>query len=66
MLSVPHSHESALAFVITALEAKGTATREDFDVPGIVATSQAIVESWDLGVMDRGLFWNIAASHLKV
>ncbi|GAB2634204.1 hypothetical protein ACWDYH_34280 [Nocardia goodfellowii] len=63
---MPHSHESAIAYVITALEAKGTATREDFDVPGIVATSRAIVETWDLGAMDRAMFWNIAASHLKV
>ncbi|WP_194814139.1 hypothetical protein [Nocardia sp. XZ_19_385] len=63
---MPHSHETAIAYVITALEAKGTATREDFDVPGIVATSRAIVETWDFGVMDRTMFWNIAATHLRV
>lgn len=63
---MPHSRESATAYVITALEDKGTATRDDFDVPAIVATSRAIVESWDIGAMQRSVFWYIAASHLKV
>ncbi|MEV6065877.1 hypothetical protein AB0L82_04920 [Nocardia sp. NPDC052001] len=60
-----HSRERATAYVIEALEAKGTATRDDFDVPGIVATSHAITEGWDFSEMERSLFWNIAASYLK-
>ncbi|MBL1079277.1 hypothetical protein JK358_33210 [Nocardia sp. 2] len=62
---MPHSRECAEAYVIAALEAKGTATREDFDVPGIVDVSHAITEGWDFEVMERNLFWGIAASYLK-
>lgn len=61
-----HSRESAIAYVVSVLEAKGTATRDDFDVPSIVGTARAIAGSWDLGAMRQSLFWNIAASHLKV
>ncbi|WP_019930513.1 hypothetical protein [Nocardia sp. BMG111209] len=57
--------ESATAYVIAELEAKGTATREDFDVPAIVATTYAIAETWDFRALDRGTFWNIAASNLR-
>jgi hypothetical protein len=60
-----HTNESATAYVIAALEAKGTATRDDFDVPGIVAASHAIAESWDLGSLERTTFWSIAATHLR-
>lgn len=63
---MPHTRETAVAYVITALEAKGTATRDDFDVTGIVTTSRAIAESWDLAAMEQSLFWQIAASHLKI
>ncbi|QDP80003.1 Uncharacterised protein [Nocardia otitidiscaviarum] len=63
---MPHTRESAVAYVITALEAKGTATRDDFDVPGLVATSRAIAGSWDLEGMPPSLFWTLAASHLRV
>ncbi|MFF0493397.1 hypothetical protein ACWDSJ_29110 [Nocardia sp. NPDC003482] len=58
--------ESATAYVIAELEAKGTATRDDFDVPAIVAASHAIVEGWDFADIDRGTFWSIAASNLRV
>ncbi|WP_157534914.1 hypothetical protein [Nocardia inohanensis] len=61
-----NSREAAIAYVISALESKGTATRDDFDVPSIVATARAIGGSWDLAGMRRSLFWNIAASNLKV
>ena len=65
-ISSHHTSESATAYVIAALEAKGTATREDFDVPGIVAASHALAESWDLGTLERTTFWSIAATHLKI
>ncbi|MBF6174853.1 hypothetical protein [Nocardia blacklockiae] len=58
--------ETATAYVIAELEAKGTATRDDFDVPAIVNASHAIAETWDLRSMDRSTFWNIAASNLKI
>jgi hypothetical protein len=61
-----HNSESATAYVVAALEAKGTATRDDFDVDGIVAASHAIAESWDFDSLERTMFWNIAASHMKV
>ncbi|RDI43275.1 hypothetical protein [Nocardia mexicana] len=64
--AVLNTFESATAYVIAELEAKGTATREDFDVAAIVTASHAIAESWDLRMMDRSTFWNIAASNLKV
>lgn len=59
------SRERAVAYVIAALEAKGTATRDDFDVPGIVAASHAITEGWDFADMQPSMFWSIAASHLR-
>lgn len=61
-----NSRERAVAYVVAALEAKGTATREDFDVHGIVATSHALIEDWDFATMEHATFWRIAASHLRV
>ncbi|WP_254206736.1 hypothetical protein [Nocardia alni] len=60
-----HTCESATAYVIAALEAKGTATRDDFDVPAIVAASHAVAESWDIDSLEPATFWNIAATHIK-
>ncbi|GAB2532952.1 hypothetical protein [Nocardia heshunensis] len=64
--SVAYSRDGAVAYVIEALEAKGTASRDDFDVPGIVAASHAIIEDWDFTVMERSLFWGIASVFMKV
>ncbi|WP_067885858.1 hypothetical protein [Nocardia vaccinii] len=58
--------QAATAYVIAELEAKGTATREDFDVAAIVAASHAISESWDFRAIDRTMFWRLAASNLKL
>ncbi|MEV0028282.1 hypothetical protein [Nocardia sp. NPDC050793] len=58
--------ESATAYVIAALEAKGTATRDDFDVPAIVAATRGITESWDFQAIEDATFWRIAASFLRV
>ncbi|WP_227983626.1 hypothetical protein [Nocardia spumae] len=60
-----YTFETATQYVIAELEAKGTASREDFDVPAIVATSHAIAESWNLEALDRHTFWSIAASNLR-
>jgi len=63
---VSGSWESATAYVVAALEAKGTATRDDFDVPAIVAASHDIAESWDFRSIDGTTFWRIAANYMKV
>jgi hypothetical protein len=52
--------------VIAALEAKGSATRHDFDVPAIVAATHDITDSWDFQSIEGETFWRIAASYLKV
>ncbi|WP_067687492.1 hypothetical protein [Nocardia jejuensis] len=62
---MPHSAATATAFVITALEAKGTATRDDFDIPAIVTTTYNLTQTWDFHHVDRTLFWNIAATFLE-
>ncbi|GAA5085124.1 hypothetical protein [Nocardia iowensis] len=62
---MPDSLESATAYVIEVLEAKGTATRHDFDVPGIVAESHAIANGWDFRAIENTTFWGIAARFLK-
>ncbi|MFD6157778.1 hypothetical protein ACFWF7_30745 [Nocardia sp. NPDC060256] len=59
------SLESATAYVIEALEAKGTATRYDFDVPGIVAESHAIANGWDFRAIEDTTFWGTVARFLK-
>ncbi|MGF6889207.1 hypothetical protein ABIA39_008670 [Nocardia sp. GAS34] len=53
--------ETATAYVIAELEAKGTATRADFDV----AASHLISEGWDFRSIDRTVFWGLAAGNLK-
>ncbi|WP_067658889.1 hypothetical protein [Nocardia harenae] len=58
--------ESATAYVIAALEAKGTATREDFDVKAIVTSVQRVIDSWDFEILEPQMFWRIAASYLRV
>ncbi|WP_063046319.1 hypothetical protein [Nocardia pseudovaccinii] len=58
--------ESATAYVVAALEAKGTATRDDFDVPAIVAATRDIADSWDFRAIEDATFWRIAAAFLKV
>ncbi|WP_330178770.1 hypothetical protein OHB26_19815 [Nocardia sp. NBC_01503] len=62
---MPHSVETATAYVIAALEDKGTATRDDFDVHGIVSATHRLAETWDFRSVDRGRFWSIAATFLK-
>lgn len=59
------SLESATEYVIEVLEAKGTATRDDFDVPGIVAESHAIANGWDFRAIEDATFWGIVARFLR-
>lgn len=58
--------ESATAYVIAALEAKGTATREDFDVSGMVTSMRSVIDDWDFRQLEPHTFWRIAASYLRV
>ncbi|GAA5062944.1 hypothetical protein [Nocardia callitridis] len=60
------SQDSATAYVIEVLEAKGTATRDDFDVEGIVAESHAVANSWNFRSIEDTTFWQIAARFLKL
>ncbi|MGS2811335.1 hypothetical protein [Nocardia sp. MW-W600-9] len=60
------TRESAIAYVISALEAKGTATRDDFDVAGIVTAFRDIADGWDFHLMERETFWRIASTYLRV
>ncbi|MVU81374.1 hypothetical protein GPX89_29540 [Nocardia sp. ET3-3] len=62
---MPHTVETATAYVIAALEAKGTASREDFDIPGIVTTTHGLTQTWDFHAIDRQRFWGIAATFLR-
>ncbi|ONM49219.1 hypothetical protein [Nocardia donostiensis] len=57
--------QSATDYVIAALEAKGTATRHDFDIPAIVAETHAVADTWDFRSVESDTFWQIAARFLK-
>ncbi|MFD3745378.1 hypothetical protein [Nocardia sp. NPDC058633] len=59
------TRESATVYVISALEAKGTATRDDFDVAGIVTAFRDIAEGWDFRSMEQETFWRIASTYLR-
>ncbi|MEV0685479.1 hypothetical protein AB0I35_16600 [Nocardia sp. NPDC050378] len=60
------TRESATAYVVSALEAKGTATRDDFDVAGLVAAFRDIAGGWDFRSMEQETFWRIASTHLRL
>ncbi|WP_067687488.1 hypothetical protein [Nocardia jejuensis] len=62
---MPHTLETATAYVIDALEAKGTASREDFDVRGIVSATHNLAETWDFRAVCHSRFWGIAATFLR-
>ncbi|WP_227979819.1 hypothetical protein [Nocardia spumae] len=51
---------------MTELESTGAARREDFDVSAIVAILHRIVNSWDFDLLDRRVFWGVAASRLRL
>lgn len=60
-----YSRETATAFVIDKVESTGAATRYDFDVERIVTTAHAMVNDWDLHVMQPEAFWRIASSFIR-
>ncbi|MFD3507979.1 hypothetical protein [Nocardia sp. NPDC058666] len=59
------SRESAVAFVIDAVESTGAATRNDFDIERIVSTAHELADDWDLQTLTPDTFWRIAAGCIK-
>ncbi|MEV6655752.1 hypothetical protein [Nocardia fluminea] len=59
------SRESAVAFVIDAVESTGAATRNDFDIDRIVTTAHALADDWDLQTLTPDTFWRIAAGCIR-
>ncbi|MFI9508544.1 hypothetical protein [Nocardia sp. NPDC052566] len=59
------SRETAVAFVIDAVESTGAATRHDFDIERIVSTAHAVVDDWDFNTLQPAMFWRIASSCIK-
>lgn len=59
------SRESATAYVIDAIEAKGAASRQDFDISAIVTVSHAVAECWDFSSIESEIFWRIASHFMK-
>lgn len=56
--------KTATEYVIRQLEHAGTAHRDDFDVPALVANLHSLVEGWDFRQLNRAMFWSLAASYL--
>jgi len=63
--STAYSRETAVAFVIDAVESTGAATRHDFDIDRIVTTAHAMADDWDLEALQPDTFWRIASSFIK-
>ncbi|MFD4354429.1 hypothetical protein ACFWPX_17885 [Nocardia sp. NPDC058518] len=59
------SRESAIAFVIDAVESTGAATRNDFDIDRIVTTAHELADDWDLQTLTPDTFWRIAAGCIR-
>ncbi|WP_410877168.1 hypothetical protein [Nocardia sp. A7] len=59
------SRESAVAFVIDAVESTGAATRNDFDIDRIVSTAHELADDWDLQTLTADTFWRIAAGCIR-
>lgn len=59
------SRETAVAFVIDAVESTGAATRNDFDIDRIVSTAHAMADDWNLETLQPTTFWRIASSFIK-
>ncbi|GGK34912.1 hypothetical protein [Nocardia camponoti] len=59
------SRETAVAFVIDAVESTGAATRNDFDIDRIVSTAHDLADDWDLQMLAPDAFWRIAAGCIR-
>lgn len=60
------SRETAVEFVIDAIESTGAATRHDFDIDRIVSTMHGLSDDWDFNTLQSATFWRIASSFIKV
>ncbi|MFF0543624.1 hypothetical protein ACWEVD_25765 [Nocardia thailandica] len=60
-----YSRETAVAFVIDAVESTGAATRNDFDIDRIVTTAHELADDWDLQTLAPDTFWRIAAGCIR-
>ncbi|WP_245551170.1 hypothetical protein [Nocardia paucivorans] len=61
----PSSRETAVEFVIDAIESTGAATRDDFDIDRIVSTIHALADDWDFNTLQPATFWRVASSCIK-
>ncbi|GEM35120.1 hypothetical protein NN3_61270 [Nocardia neocaledoniensis NBRC 108232] len=59
------SRETAVAYVIDAVESTGAATRNDFDIDRIVTTAHELADDWDLQTLTPDTFWRIAAGCIR-
>ncbi|MET7772134.1 hypothetical protein [Nocardia sp. NPDC005366] len=63
--SIAYSRETAVAFVIDAVESTGAATRNDFDIDRIVSIAHDMADDWDMNALQPATFWRIASSFIK-
>ena len=59
------SRETAVEFVIDALESTGAATRDDFDIDQIVTTVHALSDDWDFRSLQPDTFWRVASTFIR-
>lgn len=59
------SRETAVEFVIDAIESTGAATRDDFDIDKIVTTVHALSDDWDFQTLQPDIFWRVASTFIR-
>ena len=59
------TRETAVEFVIDAVESTGAATRDDFDIDQIVTTVHALADDWDFRALQPDTFWRVASTFMK-
>ncbi|GAA5049572.1 hypothetical protein [Nocardia callitridis] len=59
------SRETAVAFVVDAVESTGAATRHDFDIDQIVTIAHSMAEDWDISALQPVAFWRIASTFIR-
>lgn len=59
------NRETAVEFVIDAIESTGAATRDDFDIDQIVTTAHALADDWDFRLLQPDAFWRVASTFIR-
>lgn len=59
------TRETAVEFVIDAIESTGAATRDDFDIDQIVSTAHALADDWDFRLLQPDTFWRVASTFIR-